>query len=90
MRHKEFPKDAKCPLCGGRIAPGSTTFTADIDKAVLIVREVPAQICVQCGEEWFTSEVSQQLDRLVEDMRVKGSEVEILNYQAMESRAVNV
>jgi len=53
-----------------------------LETGVLIVREVPAQICSQCGEDWFTSEVSQHLETLAEDMRVKGSEVEILSFRS--------
>jgi len=90
MRNNEFPKDAKCPICGGRIAPGTTTFTADLGKAVIIVRDVPAQICSQCGEEWFTSEVSHRLDELAADMRAKGAEVEILSFNAADARAMKV
>ena len=90
MRNNKFPKDAKCPICGGRIAPGKTTFTADLGNAVMIVREVQAQICVQCGEEWFTSEVSHRLDELAADMRAKGVEVEILSFNSSDATAVKV
>ena len=90
MRNKKFPNNAKCPLCGGRIAPDKTTFTADLDKGVIIVRDVPAQICGQCGEEWFTTEVSLRLDELAADMRAKGSEVEILSFKTADARSVKV
>ncbi|MDP8238318.1 MAG: type II toxin-antitoxin system MqsA family antitoxin [Candidatus Hatepunaea meridiana] len=90
MRNKEFPKNAKCPLCRGRIAPGTTTFTADLDKGVIIVHDVPAQICGQCGEEWFTNEVSHQLDELASDMRAKGSEVEIISFNMANAESVKV
>ncbi|MCF7810323.1 type II toxin-antitoxin system MqsA family antitoxin [bacterium] len=90
MRDREFPENAKCPFCGGRITPGTTTFSADLDTGVIIVRDVPAQICCQCGEEWFTSDVSQRLDELAEDMRIKGSEVEILSYKSTSVKSVKV
>ena len=90
MRNKEFPESAKCPLCGGKIASDTTTFTVDLGKGVMIVRDVPAQICGQCGEEWFTSEVSHRLDELAADMRAKGSEVEILSFKTTGAKSVKV
>ena len=81
MKKREFPKDAICPLCSGKIEESSTTFTVDLGNGVLIVREVPAQICRQCGEEWFDKKVSHRLDQLAEGMRERGAEVEIVTYQ---------
>lgn len=75
-----FPPDARCPLCGGAISSKKTTFSVDLGKGILIVREVPAQICALCDEEWFCSDVSQRLDQLAADMREKGTEVEIISY----------
>ena len=39
-----------CPLCGGRKAPGTTTFTSDIGSGVVVIRDVPATVCSQCGQ----------------------------------------
>ena len=82
MQKKTFPGSAQCPLCGGRITGGITTFTANLGTAVMIVRDVPAQICNQCEEEWFETEVSRRLDELAADMRERGAEVEILKFDA--------
>ncbi|NQU04597.1 MAG: type II toxin-antitoxin system MqsA family antitoxin [Calditrichaeota bacterium] len=90
MRSKEFPENAQCPLCTGKIISGTTTFSVDLDTGVIIVRDVPAQICCQCGEEWFISEVSHRLDELTEDMRAKGSEVEILSFKSTSVKSVRV
>jgi len=40
-----------CPLCGGKKTKGKTTFSADVGSGVVVVREVEATICSQCGEE---------------------------------------
>ncbi|PYI97844.1 MAG: YgiT-type zinc finger domain-containing protein, partial [Verrucomicrobia bacterium] len=42
-----------CPLCGGKKIKGKTTFSADVGSGVVVVREVEAMICSQCGEEWI-------------------------------------
>lgn len=40
---------SQCPLCGGTKAPGATTFTADFEFGVVVVRRVPALVCSLCG-----------------------------------------
>jgi YgiT-type zinc finger domain-containing protein len=38
-------------MCGGEKAPGRTTYSAELRTGVEVVRNVPAEICKQCGEE---------------------------------------
>jgi len=47
MRNRAI--SAKCPLCGGAMRTGMTTFTVDLDFGVVVVRHVPATVCAQCG-----------------------------------------
>jgi YgiT-type zinc finger domain-containing protein len=42
--------NAQCPLCGGTRTDGTTTFTAELGFGIVVVRHVPARVCVQCGE----------------------------------------
>ena len=43
----------RCPLCGGHKQPGKTTYSVDLGSGVILVRNVPATVCVQCGEAWI-------------------------------------
>lgn len=67
-----------CPLCGGRKVPGKTTYSVDLGFGVVVVRNVPATICAQCGEEWIGSETSRKLEKLVEEARGKKLQVEVM------------
>jgi len=71
----------KCPLCGGRIEPGVTTFTAELGFGVVVVRKVPAAVCTACGESWFEDEVARAVERIVEQARRERRQVEVLSYQ---------
>jgi hypothetical protein len=46
------------------------------------VKDIPAQICGQCGEPYIDGEVAKALERLVDDAVRKGTEVQILRYAA--------
>ncbi|MGH7938508.1 MAG: type II toxin-antitoxin system MqsA family antitoxin, partial [Bryobacteraceae bacterium] len=42
----------KCTICKkGETAPGTATVTLERGGLTLVVKDVPAQICDNCGEE---------------------------------------
>ena len=67
-----------CPICGGRKQPGKTTYSVDLGTGVVVVRNVKAQICMQCGEEWIDDKIAQRLETIVEEARAKQRQVEVL------------
>lgn len=47
-----------CLICRfGERHPGITTLTLNRDGKILLVKDVPADICDTCGEAYMTSEV---------------------------------
>lgn len=75
---REESLKSKCPLCGGQKKPGKTIYSVDLGFGVVVVRNVPATLCDQCGEEWISPEVAAQLERLVEEARRKKLQVEVV------------
>ena len=69
-----------CPLCGGDKESGTTTFTVDLDFGVVVVRDVPALVCAQCGEAWIDDPVAEKLESVVADARVKKAAVEVTRW----------
>ena len=66
-----------CPLCGGKKIKGKTTFSADLDSGVLVVRQVEATICSQCGQEWIDDTTARRLEQIVNDARARQLQVEV-------------
>ncbi|MCL4475105.1 MAG: type II toxin-antitoxin system MqsA family antitoxin [Nitrospirae bacterium] len=75
MTTKALPD--KCPLCGGTKKDGKTTFTADLGFGVVVVRDVPATVCAQCGADWIEDEVAAKLEEIVNDARRRHHIVEV-------------
>ncbi|MFO0793584.1 MAG: type II toxin-antitoxin system MqsA family antitoxin [Candidatus Brocadiaceae bacterium] len=73
---------AACPLCGGTKKPGKTTFTVDLGFGVVVVREVPATVCSQCGADWIENSIAEKLEGIVEDARKKHNLVEVTTLPA--------
>ena len=74
-----FPRDV-CPLCGGLMTNGTTTFTADLKAGLLVVRDVPATVCDQCGAEWLENDAADRISEFAEEMKHKGAQVEIVSF----------
>lgn len=72
----------RCSLCGGGKGPGETTFTVDLGFGVVVVRDVPATVCKQCGADWIDDSVVARLEVVVSDARQKHHMVEVTKLPA--------
>ena len=55
----------RCDLCGGELKPGSTTLDIWYKSELIIIKDITADVCDQCGEAYITPEVSEKLDQFV-------------------------
>jgi YgiT-type zinc finger domain-containing protein len=73
----------KCVLCkNGETRPGTVTVTLERGKTVVVVRDVPADVCENCGEYYLDSAVAQEVYQRAEGAVARNAEVEILRYAA--------
>lgn len=72
-----------CFFCKGQTVETTTKFIVDLGNCVVIVKNVPAQVCQQCGEASFSDEVAQQLEKIVDTVKHSMmTEVAIIEYSA--------
>ena len=74
----------QCPLCGGEKIMGKTIFPVDLGFGVVLVRDVPATICSQCGADWLSDGVAARLEEMVQDARLRHLQVEVTTFQSGE------
>jgi len=55
-----------CAVCGGALEPRQITHTQAWGERLYRFEQVPALVCIQCGEVWLAAEVSQWIDQAVE------------------------
>ncbi len=73
----------ECVICkNGNTSPGVVTVPLQRDKSTIIFKNVPADVCNNCGEYYLDEDVTEQLLKKAEDSINKGTEVEILKYIA--------
>lgn len=73
-------QDERCLFCKGKLENKLTTFMLDLDGCILIVKNVPSQVCTQCGEVSYSTEVVTQLTRIADKVRESMSEITVINY----------
>jgi len=57
----------RCDLCGGELKSATTTLEIWRGEELLVIRDVPADVCQQCSEAYISADVSEQLDHFLEE-----------------------
>jgi len=71
----------KCLICKlGETQPGVTTVTLERDALTLVIKDVPAQVCPNCGEAYVGEAVTAELLRTAERMAQAGAQVDVRHY----------
>ena len=59
------PRTNKCAGCGGTLEEKTIIHTQPWGEELYRFEDVPALVCVQCGQVWLTAEVSQSIDEII-------------------------
>ncbi len=72
-----------CLICKhGQTAPGRVTVTLERGTTVVVIRDVPAEVCDDCGEYYLAEDVTGRVLGSAEDAVRKHAEIEVLRYAA--------
>ena len=71
-----------CFRCKGSAKSAFKTHAVTLEDCVIIIKNVPTLICDQCGEAYFTDEVMQNLELIVDSLASLIKEVAIVEYTA--------
>lgn len=76
----ELAGDSRCPLCGGRLQPGMATVPFLFPDTVVLIKNVPAQICSSCHEPYTSGSVTDRVIRMLKPLRHLQAEILVLSY----------
>ena len=66
----------KCVVCRfGETELGTITYNLDRKSMILVVKDVPAEVCDACGEGFIDPSISERLDEIVNEAEESGAEV---------------
>lgn len=73
----------KCALCKhGETNFGKVIVSLHRGDSIIILKDVPADVCENCGEYYLSEAIAAQVLRRAEEEVSKGSEVQIMRFAA--------
>jgi YgiT-type zinc finger domain-containing protein len=73
----------KCVVCRqGQTRPGKTTVVLQRGDATVVINDVPARVCENCGEEYVDEQVAEKVLAAAEASARAGVRIEIRDYVA--------
>ena len=68
-----------CFICSGKVEKGTTTFVLDLKSSLIVIRNVPALVCTQCGEEWIEDYTAIELEQITERAKAHNRQVQVVS-----------
>ena len=73
----------KCVICKhGETRPGKATVTLERNGATLVIKDVPAEVCTNCAEEYVNEDTTARLLKSAEEAVKTGVKVDVREYVA--------
>ena len=58
--------ELECEYCGGTIQPKKVTVEHWYDEKLVIIRDVPVEVCKECGERYYEGATLERLDTIAQ------------------------
>ncbi|NOY73956.1 MAG: type II toxin-antitoxin system MqsA family antitoxin [Gammaproteobacteria bacterium] len=73
----------KCTICKlGETNEGLTMVTLHREESVIVIKNVPAKVCNNCGEYYLSDDISGQVMALAEEAVNRNAKIEVLRFTA--------
>ncbi len=70
-----------CMLCKcDTVKQSTTTHVVNYNGSVIVIKNVPCEECEQCGEIFYTDEVAERLEKIVNDAKKLLQDLSVLDY----------
>ena len=69
-----------CALCKGDLKMGEVNHIVDLGHGIIIIKNVSAKVCSQCGEYYVDTKTAIRLEDIVDDFKRNMAEVLIIKY----------
>ena len=70
-----------CILCKcDTVKAGMTTHVVNYKGCIIVIKNVPCEECEQCGEKYYTDEVAERLEQMVNLAKKMMQEISVMDY----------
>ena len=71
----------KSPLCKGTMSEGKTNLPYDLKEGnVVVIINVPALVCEQCGDDFVEIDVARKVEKLLERIERDGVSMGVVQF----------
>lgn len=70
----------RCYFCGGKLESKTTTLPFVVNESVIVIKNVPAEVCSQCAEPIMSSAIARKVDSLLKQVYRLHSEILVVGY----------
>ena len=71
-----------CFKCKCELKEEKTNYMVDLENTIIIIKGVPSKVCTNCGEQYFNDEVSENIEKIVQQLKSLSAEVTVVNYKS--------
>ena len=58
-----------------------TTHVVNYKDCIIVIKNVPCLECDQCGEKYYTDDVAEKLEEIIETAKKMMQEIAVIDYQ---------
>ena len=70
-----------CMLCKcDTVTQSLTTHVVNYNGAIIVIKNVPCEECEQCGEKFYTDDVAEKLEKMVNTAKQMVQGIAVLDY----------
>lgn len=72
-----------CVVCKtGEVAPGTTSLTIERGEMTLVLKQIPARVCSNCGEAYFDETTTRRIEVLADQVQQTGVHMAVQQFIA--------
>ena len=73
----------KCVVCkNGDTQKGFGIVTLNKDDSIIVFKNVPAEICMTCGEKYYSEDITASLLKTAGEIKKNGAQVDVRDFKA--------
>lgn len=71
----------ECFMCKGTLEKKNVNYVVDLKDTIIIIKGVPAKVCNKCGEQYFDDKTTENIEKIINQLKEFPIEVSIVNYK---------
>jgi len=69
-----------CFYCKGKLEQEFLAFTAELERGIVVIKDVPTDVCEKCGQSFYSNEVMAQIEGITNKLKNAFTEIAVVKY----------